>query len=394
MEVVAIIFGMPVLIVTVVKYFNYRTRKLELTAASENSASEERIEELEAERAQLEARVQNLETIVTSVDLELNSRLNRLAANQDQQLLLAEHAGQNNSSNAGGAAERRETVALAHTVALEAQSGGLAAGALLMERFEVRELIGRGGMGAVYRALDRQLGEEVALKTISANVAEDPEAADRFRREAGAARKISHPKVIRIHDIGVDNGLLFLSMEYFAGKTLGWMLSQRGQFSLDQALVLLDQIADALSAAHHAGVVHRDLKPANVLVNERQDVRVIDFGLAKASYMRSMTATGLIMGTPEYMAPEQVQGLPVDHRCDVYALAALTFHMLCGRPPFTGDNPISVGFKQCSEPPPAPRSLVPGLPEHVEAAVLQSLAKDREQRHESAEAYKRALRGL
>lgn len=411
---VAIIFGMPVLIVGIIKYFNFRTRRVELELAQGKSSEQERkrIAELEGERKLLEERVQNLETIVTSVDHELNGRLNRLAAQQSQLLvrggtpmpMLALTEGQDAATAAtepppaaqGIASVDAAAVAArdhASNMALRAPAGLLERGTVLMQRFEVRELIGSGGMGAVYLADDRQLGERVALKTIGANISEDPDAADRFRREVGAARKISHKNVIRIHDLGEDHGLLFLSMEHFEGRTLGSLLTERGALPAREALELLDPICDAIEAAHEAGVVHRDLKPLNILVNWSGDVRVIDFGLAKASYMRTMTATGMIMGTPEYMAPEQVRGEPADQRADVYALALLAFHMVCGRPPFVGDSPIAVGFKQCTEAPPAPRSLAPALPEAFERAVLRGLAKDPAERFPRARDLKRALRG-
>jgi len=246
-------------------------------------------------------------------------------------------------------------------------------------------------MGAVYLATDKRIGERVALKVISRELAEDPAAVERFRREAGAARKITHPNVIRIHDLGEDGGMLFLSMEYFAGQSLSELLSQRHVLGLDEAREILAQVCDALTAAHAAGVVHRDLKPQNVLVNERGETRVIDFGLAKMAYLHSMTATGLMMGTPEYMAPEQVRGRAVDQRADVYALGAMAFHMLCGRPPFTADTPIAVGFMHVSETPSSPRTFQPDLPVSVEQALLRALAKEPGDRFDSAADFKSAL---
>jgi serine/threonine-protein kinase len=241
--------------------------------------------------------------------------------------------------------------------------------------FQIERLIGRGGMGAVYLATDRQIGEQVALKVVSGALADDPTAADRFRREASAARKITHPNVIRIHDLGDDQGVLFLSMEYFPGRTLAALLEARRALPFEEAREILGQVCQALAAAHAAGVIHRDLKPQNVLVDERRTVRVIDFGLAKATYLHSLTATGMILGTPEYMSPEQIRGLPVDHRTDVYALGAMAYHLLCGRPPFVADSPIAVGFLHCNEPPTPPRELAPTIPEASETAILRALAK-------------------
>ncbi len=358
------VFGMPVAIVGIRQYFKHRNLLLEREAGV---APEERqrLAVLEKERALLEQRVQNLETIVCSVDLELNTRLNRLAAQQSQLALPAPAA-------ASGA---------------EAASSGQLATGTALGRFRVQQLIGRGAMGAVYLASDPQIGEPVALKVIARNAAEDPGAADRFRREASAARKVTHPNVIRIHDLGEDGGVLFLSMEDFPGKTLAEILAQRRTLPLAEVRTVVAQVAQALAAAHAVGVIHRDLKPQNVLVNERWEVRVIDFGLAKASYLSSLTATGLILGTPDYMAPEQIRGQEIDHRTDLYALGAMTYHLLAGRPPFIAESPIAVGFLHCSEPPRPLRELVPELPATVEEAVQRCLAKDRAARWNSAEEF-------
>lgn len=374
------IFGMPVFIVGISKYFKFRTARLELDKqALGNPADQEKIKLLQQDRKQLLERVENLETIVTSVDLELNARLNRLSAQQSI-LALPPGAGSSQAPDT----ERSETLR-------QAPRGEISAGEVLMGRFKVERELGHGGMGAVYLAMDQKVGEQVALKVIANHHADDPESNERFRREVSSARKITHSNVIRIHDLQEDNRLLFISMEYFPGITLAELLSRRGPLPLYEVRELLSQVCDALQAAHRAGVIHRDLKPGNVLVNETGEVRVIDFGLAKASYMMSMTATGLIMGTPEYMAPEQVRGKVTDRRTDIYALGVMTYHMLSGRPPFTGDSPIAIGFQQCSEPPTPPRQLNPDLPERVEAAVLRCLSKDPADRFDSVAEFKAEL---
>ncbi len=403
------IFGMPVFIVGLSKYFKFRTRKLELQERGAGAVEREQLAALREQRLLLEQRVQNLETVVTSVDFELNTRLNRLAAHQSQLLLappappgpvaVSVDAPTVAAAPAGPPAVAASVrvpaaaTATAPTVVALASTGELPPGDTLMDRFELKQTIGQGGMGAVYLARDRQLGEDVALKVIAHNLVEDPQAAERFRREVGAARKITHPNVIRIHDLGDHRGLLFLTMEYFAGETLQQLLDRSGRLPLDQGRAVLAPVCEAVEAAHRAGVVHRDLKPPNILVNAEGQVRVIDFGLAKASYMMSQTATGLILGTPEYMAPEQVRGEPVDHRADIYALAAVSFCVLCGRPPFRAETPIAVGFQQCSLPPPSPRELAPELPEAVERAILKGLAKEPDERFASAAAFKQALAG-
>jgi eukaryotic-like serine/threonine-protein kinase len=377
------IFGMPVFIVGIREYFKHK--RLALERGQQSPEEKKRLEALEKERALLVQRVENLETIVCSVDMELNVRLNRLAAQQSQLALPPPAAPPAVPAPAGAAGEPSSapTVQIAH----RASAGEMPIGALLMERFRVERLLGRGGMGAVYLAVDQRVGETVALKVMAQNLVEDPAAAERFRREVSAARRVTHPNVIRIHDLGEDGPLLFLSMEYFAGKTLAAVLAQRHQLPLVETRTVVEQVARALAAAHTAGVVHRDLKPQNVLCNERWEVRVIDFGLAKASYVRSLTATGLILGTPDYMAPEQVRGQPVDLRTDLYALGAMTYHLLAGRPPFQAESPIAVGFLHCHEPPTPLRRLKPDLPESVEEAVMRCLAKEPAARWGSADEF-------
>jgi len=244
-------------------------------------------------------------------------------------------------------------------------------------------------MGAVYLADDEVLGELVALKVISSAFASDETAMiARFRREAAAARKVSSPNVIRIHDLGEARpGLLYLSMEYFAGRTLADLIAQRGMVPLDDARDILKQIVNGLEAAHQAGVVHRDLKPSNVLIGERGAVKIIDFGLATTAMAEGLTATGAILGTPHYMAPEQIRGKAVDARSDIYALGALTYHLVCGRPPFHGDNAIAIGFAHCSEEPPPPRQIRRDVPANLEAAILAALAKAPEDRPSTARAF-------
>jgi serine/threonine-protein kinase len=362
---IIMIFGMPVFIVGIRQYFKHRNLLLE-NQAQGAPEDRKRIEHLEKERALLVERVEHLETIVCSADLELNARLNRLAAQQSRLMLPPPGPPDGGPRGIAG---------IAPTLAERASTGEIAVGATLLGRFQVERFLGRGGMGAVYLALDTRVGEQVAVKIMASNLADDPTAADRFRREVSAARKVTHPNVLRIHDLGEDQGLLFLSMEYFAGKTLAAVLAQRHSLPLGEARMVLEQVCQALAAAHRAGVVHRDLKPQNVLLNERGEVKVIDFGLAKASHSNTLTATGIILGTPDYMAPEQIRGQAVDHRADIYALGAMTYHVVCGRPPFVADSPIALTFLHCSEPPTPPRQVKADVPEVLEAAILRCLAK-------------------
>ena len=317
------------------------------------------LEAANAHSSELDERLRNLESIVTSVDYELNTRLARIAAEQNRM--------------------SRALPALA-TAPTQA-AGELQIGSTLADRYEIRELIGRGGMGAVYLANDSVLGEEIALKVVSAQLSTEPDAAGRFKREATAARRVSSPNVIRIHDLGqTSDGLLYISMEYFPSKTLADTLAQRGTLSLEDNRDILSQVCRGLDAAHTAGVTHRDLKPANVLVGDGKIVKLIDFGLATATFMSGMTATGLAFGTPEYMSPEQVRGRPTDTRSDIYSLGALTYHTVTGRPPFSGESPIAIGFAHCSHEPRPTRELRPEIPERLDNVILAALAKQADAR--------------
>jgi serine/threonine-protein kinase len=262
-------------------------------------------------------------------------------------------------------------------------------GQVIAQRYRIQRLLGKGGMGAVYLADDEVLGELVALKVISSAFAADEQAMiARFRREAASARKVSSPSVIRIHDLGEARpGLLYLSMEYFAGRTLSEVIAQRGIVPIKDAQDMLTQISNGLEAAHAAGVVHRDLKPSNVLVGERGAIKIIDFGLATTGVAEGLTATGAILGTPHYMAPEQVRGKAIDARTDIYALGALAYHLVCGRPPFSGDNAIAIGFAHLSEAPTPPCQLRKDIPASLDAAILAALSKSPDDRPASAKAF-------
>jgi serine/threonine protein kinase len=200
--------------------------------------------------------------------------------------------------------------------------------------------------------------------------------------------------VIRIHDLGEDGPLMFLSMEYVDGETLWSRVKTKGPLPVPQAREILSAIAAGVAAAHSAGVVHRDLKPQNVILgNGGRIVKVIDFGLAKSSFQAGQTATGIIQGTPEYMAPEQVRGMACDSRTDVYALGATAYYALTGRPPFQGDTPIAIGFAQVHDKARAPRELRPEIPANLEAAILRALDKDPAARFSDAEEWRKQLAG-
>ncbi len=239
--------------------------------------------QLSAPNGEVDQRLRNLESIVCDVDFELNAKLNRLASKQLQMASAVSRSAQ--------AMETAETTALS--------IGKIAEGSRVAGRFVIERQLGAWGMGAVYLARDEQLDEVVALKAIAGSALLDPAAADRFRREASAARRISHPNVVRLHDIGEEHGMLFLSMEYIAGTSLAELIERHGVLPTGQLRSVVAQIGRGLEAAHAAGVVHRDLKPQNILIDTSQQVKIIDFGLARLTHLEGMTATGLILGTPE-----------------------------------------------------------------------------------------------
>ena len=361
-----------------------RRRRLELEhGKGQHLLGDGEAKRITDENRMLRERVENLESIVCSVDFELNQKLAKVIDEQ-RSIVLASPATDGVKDK--GALDRTAT---AYPTAAPTPST-IEPGQVIAERYRIQRLLGRGGMGAVYLADDEVLGELVALKVISSAFSTDEAAMiARFRREAAAARKVSSPYVIRIHDLGetrlgARTNFLYLSMEYFAGRTLSEVMAQRGLVPLKEALDILDQIGKGLEAAHAAGVIHRDLKPSNVLVGERSVVKIIDFGLAVTTMAEGLTATGAILGTPHYMAPEQVRGKPVDARADIYAFGALAYHLVTGRPPFAGDNAIAIGFAHLSEVPVAPRQIRKDLSANLDAAIMGALAKDPAERPASA----------
>jgi len=253
-------------------------------------------------------------------------------------------------------------------------------------RYQVEREVGRGGMGTVYRALDVMVGDVVALKVLDASVAPSTDQLEWFRREVRLARRITHPNVARTHDMGEQSGSHFITMEFVEGTTLHDLLggdAQGGEHGRRQALGLVQgvriaaAVCDGLAAAHAAGVVHRDLKPANVLIERGGRVVLTDFGIARAlSDEQAGARTQGVVGTPQYMAPEQLSGTPVDGRADLYAMGLMLFEMLTGVLPFSGGTPLAAALARLTEQPPDPRMLRPGLPDPLAALILECLARE------------------
>lgn len=253
-------------------------------------------------------------------------------------------------------------------------------------RYQVQALLGEGGMGAVYRAYDRELDRTVALKLIRPELGSDPAMSQRFRQELLLASKISHKNVLRIHDLGEANGTKFISMAYVEGEDLHQLLRREGRLPTDRAVAVTRQLCAALEAAHTEGVVHRDLKPQNILLDKAGQVYVSDFGLAKSLEpdATQMTMSGQFLGTPRYMSPEQAMAGPVDHRSDLYSLGLILYEMVTGEIPFKADTTLQTMYLRVHEKPKDPRQFNPDLPEYLVQIMLRCLETDPAQRYQSA----------
>ena len=260
------------------------------------------------------------------------------------------------------------------------------------ERYELTHLIARGGMAEVYRARDRLLDRAVALKVLFPELSVDRAFVERFRREAQNAAKLSHPNIVPVFDWGEDTGSYFIVMEYIDGRALSAVLREAGPLDPARAADIASQVAAALASAHRHGVVHRDIKPGNVLITEDGQVKVTDFGIARAvNTEESLTQTGAVMGTATYFSPEQAEGIGVDARTDIYSLGVVLFEMLTGRPPFLGDTPVSVASKHVRDLAPMPRELLDTVPAELEAVTMKAMAKLPDQRYPDADEFRADL---
>jgi serine/threonine-protein kinase len=249
-------------------------------------------------------------------------------------------------------------------------------------------------MGTVYRARDRVLDRTVAVKLLPAEMASDDQAADRLQREARSAARLNHPRIVSVFDAGLADGTPYLIMEYVEGRTLAEELADHGHLAPERATSIAAGIAEALTAAHAAGVVHRDVKPANVLLVDGDEVKVADFGIARAAEEDTITNPSAVVGTAPYLSPEQARGESADARSDLYGLGLVLYELLVGRPPFEADSPVAMAFKHLEEEPEPPSSVEPGIPPELDRIVMTALAKDPADRYESAEAFLAALQGF
>jgi eukaryotic-like serine/threonine-protein kinase len=252
------------------------------------------------------------------------------------------------------------------------------------KRYVIKRKLGSGGMADVYLAEDQELGRGVALKLLNDRHASDEQFVERFRREAQSAAGLNHPSIVSIFDRGYAEGTYYIAMEYLDGRTLKQLLVRNGPTPVPIAIDYARQILGALAFAHRNGIVHRDIKPHNIIVGSDGRLKVTDFGIARSGASQ-MTEAGSIVGTAQYLSPEQARGAPVDPRSDLYSLGIVLYEMLTGHVPFTGDTPVEIAMKHLSQVPEPPSSLHPGIPHDLDAIVMRALAKDPDQRYESAE---------
>ena len=258
-------------------------------------------------------------------------------------------------------------------------------GDLFAERYEIIEPLGQGGMGTVYKAYDRKVGEVVALKLIRPEISVNDKAIERFKNELKFARKISHRNVCRMHDIGEEGFFRYITMEYVSGEDLKRFIRRAGTLSAGKAIHIAKQVVEGLAEAHRLGVVHRDLKPQNIMIDQDGNARIMDFGIARFADAEGMTGSGVMIGTPEYMSPEQAELKDVDTRADIYSLGVVLYEMTSGKVPFEGETPLSVAMKHKTEKPRDVREINPQVPPGLANIIAKCMEKSRENRFQSAE---------
>ncbi len=286
-------------------------------------------------------------------------------------------------------------------VADRPSQGGVEAlrpGSVFAGRYEVKEVLGAGGMGVVYRAFDRELAEPVAIKTLRPDtLAGDPVALERFKQEIRLARKITHRNVVRTYDLGEVSGMYYLTMEFVEGTSLKQLIQSRGRLPVPVTLTVGKQLCRALEVAHEQGVIHRDIKPQNIVVEPNGFLKVMDFGIARLANPpkgKGLTEAGMAIGTPDYMSPEQLSGLELDLRSDLYSAGVVLFECLTGRLPFEADSPWALIAKHIEEEPPDPRTRNAEVPETLARVVIKAMGKQKESRFQTADEMYQALAAI
>ncbi len=279
------------------------------------------------------------------------------------------------------------------TETLETPTVKLTRGTTFASRYEILEELGKGGMGRVYRVEDKKIGEEVALKLIKPEIASDQAMIERFRNELKLARKITHKNVCRMHDFHEEEGIPFITMEYVEGEDLKSFMRRKGNL-IEDAISITKQVCEGLAEAHELGVVHRDLKPQNIMIDKNGRAKIMDFGIARSIEAPGLTSSGMMIGTPDYISPEQAEGEEADQRSDIYSLGSILYEMVTGSVPFKGDTALSVALKHKTKIPPDPKKLNPKVPKELSRLILICLEKERERRYQTAEDLLADLRNI
>lgn len=283
------------------------------------------------------------------------------------------------------AAPLRPSEDISFTKTLEIPIKGLAKGSTIAGRYEILVQLGRGGMGEVYKVRDTKLDEEMALKLLKLDIASDESMIERFRNELKLARKITHKNVCRMHDFHEEDGTPFITMEYVSGEDLKSLIKKEGKIPEEKVFSIAKQVCEGLAEAHELGVIHRDLKPQNIMIDKKGRATIMDFGIARSKEAPGVTTTGMIIGTPDYISPEQAEGEEADKRSDIYSLGVLLYEMVTGSVPFKGETALSVAIKHKTQIPSDPRKLNPEVSEDLSRLILICMEKERDRRYQSAE---------